>query len=104
MKTFVVIYMALGAVRATAADSVPIVKVTGGQVRGARLENGGAVFKGVPYAQPPVGELRWREPMAVKPWTGVRDGTAFGPLCAQVQNSSPNASRVPGASFWRALA
>jgi para-nitrobenzyl esterase len=65
------------------ADSGPIVKVTGGQIKGAALDKGGAVFKGIPYAQPPVGDLRWREPMRVKPWTGVRDATAFGAICPQ---------------------
>jgi para-nitrobenzyl esterase len=65
------------------ADSAPVVKVRGGQIRGASLDKGGAVFKGIPYAQPPVGDLRWREPMPVKPWTGVRDATALGAICPQ---------------------
>jgi hypothetical protein len=72
------------------ADSGPIVKVTGGQIRGASLDKGGAVFKGIPYAQPPVGDLRWREPMPVKPWTGVRDATAFGAICPQSPMFIPN--------------
>jgi para-nitrobenzyl esterase len=83
MKTFVVICVALATIPASAADAGPTAKVTGGQVRGALLDKGGAVFKGIPYAQPPVGELRWREPMPVNPWAGVRDATGFGPLCAQ---------------------
>lgn len=61
----------------------PTVAVTGGQIRGARLAQGGAVFKGIPYAQPPVGDLRWREPMPVRPWQGVRDTKEFGAMCAQ---------------------
>ena len=65
------------------ADFRPVVKVTGGPIKGALLDKGGAVFKGIPYAQPPVGDLRWREPMPVKPWTGVRDATAFGAVCPQ---------------------
>jgi para-nitrobenzyl esterase len=99
MKPFVVMCVALAAIPASAADSGPIVTVTGGQVRGAMLDKGGAVFKGIPYAQPPVGELRWREPMPLRPWTGVRDATAFGPLCTQVQNSSPNAARISNAQL-----
>jgi para-nitrobenzyl esterase len=66
-----------------AADTGPIVAVTGGQIEGATLERGGAVFKGIPFAQPPVGELRWREPMTVKAWAGVRNATDFGAPCAQ---------------------
>src|SRR5215472_18356615 len=87
------------------ADSGPIVKVTGGQIRGARLDKGGAVFKGIPYAQPPVGDLRWREPMPVKPWTGVRDATAFGPICAQAPVSFIRGGISKGDGsylmFWR---
>jgi para-nitrobenzyl esterase len=65
------------------SESNPIVKVTGGSIRGELITTGGAVFKGIPYAQPPTGERRWREPMPVKAWTGIRDATQFGPICAQ---------------------
>jgi para-nitrobenzyl esterase len=98
MKTFVVMCVAF-AIPAGAADSGPIVKVTGGQVRGATLDKAGAVFKGIPYAAPPVGELRWREPMPVRSWPGVRDATAFGPLCAQIQSMALNAARIPNAQI-----
>src|SRR5512144_551980 len=66
-----------------AADSAPTIAVSGGQIRGIAPEKGGAVFKGIPFAQAPVGDLRWREPAAVKAWTGVREATAFGAPCAQ---------------------
>jgi para-nitrobenzyl esterase len=46
------------------------------------------VFKGIPSAQPPTGELRWREPMPVKTWEGVRDATAFGAPCMQGSGNS----------------
>jgi len=74
--------VALGA----AAQESPIVSVTGGKIQGSALAGGGAVFKGIPFASPPVGDLRWREPMAVKPWTGVRDAAKFGARC--IQNGS----------------
>ncbi len=57
--------------------------VTGGKIQGGPLKGGGAVFKGIPFAAPPVGDLRWREPMPVKPWTGVREATNFGARCMQ---------------------
>ena len=75
------------ALPAFAAD--PSVNVTGGQIKGAALEKGGAVFKGIPFAQPPVGDLRWREPQPVKAWTGARDATAFGAPCAQNSGGRP---------------
>jgi para-nitrobenzyl esterase len=69
--------------RAGAGDDGPVARIASGQVRGAVLSKGGAVFKGIPYAQPPVRALRWREPAPVQNWSGVRDATAFGPPCAQ---------------------
>ena len=65
-----------------AAPADPVVSVTGGQIKG-RLLPGGAVFKGVPYAAPPVGERRWREPAPVPSWTGIRDAGEYGAPCAQ---------------------
>ena len=41
------------------------------------------VFRGIPYAQPPVGNLRWRAPQDLAPWTGVRQATTFGAACWQ---------------------
>jgi para-nitrobenzyl esterase len=71
------------AIPAGAAESEPTATVTGGQVRGSQLEQGGAAFKGIPFAQPPVADLRWRPPLPVKPWPDVREATAFGPPCTQ---------------------
>ena len=66
-----------------ATNPNPIVAVTGGKIRGSLLEPSGAAFKGIPYARPPIGEFRWREPAPVENWTGVRDVTSGGPPCAQ---------------------
>ena len=71
------ILVLLFAIPLCAADSGPIIAVTGGQIRGAVL-SGGAAFKGIPFAQAPIGDLRWRGPAPVKAWSGVRDATAFG--------------------------
>jgi para-nitrobenzyl esterase len=49
-------------------------------------------FKGIPFGQPPVGDLRWREPQPVKNWTGARNADQFGPTCMQRLS--------PGADYW----
>jgi para-nitrobenzyl esterase len=49
-----------------------------GQNEGALL-----VFKGIPYASPPVGQARWKPPSKITPWSGVRRATEFGPACTQ---------------------
>jgi len=77
---------ALFAGPAWSLDDAPAVSVTGGRIQGSVLERGGAVFKGIPFAQPPVEALRWREPQPLKPWTGVRAATSFGAPCAQNSN------------------
>lgn len=68
---------------AYSAPSDPVVRVTGGEIRGRLIPGGGASFEGVPFAQPPVGDLRWRDPQPVKPWTSIRDAGAFGHSCTQ---------------------
>src|SRR5688572_20087956 len=60
------------------------VKTTAGTVQGSTLPGTGIrVFKGIPYAAPPVGELRWQPPKPVVGWQGVRDATKFGAACLQ---------------------
>ena len=56
--------------------------VDSGTVRGASAD-GVVSFKGIPFAQPPVGELRWRPPQPVKRWSGVREATSYGADCMQ---------------------
>jgi para-nitrobenzyl esterase len=60
-----------------------VVKTSGGQVRGMARIGGGARFFGIPFAQPPVGELRWHEPLPAEPWTGVRTAQTYSAPCAQ---------------------
>jgi para-nitrobenzyl esterase len=74
------------------AQSPPVVAVTGGRIRGDHMARGGAVFRGIPYAHPPTGDFRWKEPAPVVAWSGVRDATVFGAICPQQPSVSvPNA-------------
>src|SRR5262245_16495516 len=59
-----------------------VVKVDGGQISGTVAE-GVRIFKGIPFAAPPVGDLRWKPPQPAAAWTGVRKADAFGPMCMQ---------------------
>ena len=61
------------------------VTVTGGDIQGVPADTNPDVmaFKGVPYAAPPVGDLRWRPPEPVEAWTGVRDASTSGSICVQ---------------------
>ncbi len=58
----------------------------------AAPKDGVRSFKGIPFGQPPVGDLRWREPQPVKNWSGVRKADQFGPRCMQRTS--------PGADYW----
>jgi len=79
----------LGAALPGEAFGADRVKVANGFLETtAPLSSGVRSFKGIPFAQPPVGDLRWREPQPVKNWTGVRSADAFGPRC--MQRTSPS--------------
>jgi para-nitrobenzyl esterase len=71
------------AARPPAVEPVAVARTPDGALRGIS-KDGVNAFLGVPYAAPPVGDLRWRPPQRNKPWKGVRDATRKGPSCAQV--------------------
>src|SRR5579872_964115 len=66
----------------------PKTRTESGTISGAR-EDSLRVYKGVPFAAPPVGELRWRAPAPVASWSGVRKAVAFAPACMQTGVSMP---------------
>src|ERR1700743_2246240 len=65
----------------------PTVRTSAGAVRGRR-EDGLDVFRGIRFAEPPVGDLRFAAPQLASPWTGVRDAGRFGPPPPQGGGSS----------------
>jgi para-nitrobenzyl esterase len=54
-----------------------------GQVAGVQLPDGVRAYKSIPFAKPPIGDLRWRAPQPVAPWSGTLVADKFGPICAQ---------------------
>jgi para-nitrobenzyl esterase len=64
------------------ATERPVVEVEAGRLQGA-VENNMQTFKNIPYAAPPVGELRWRPPQPALSWNGIRDASKFGDACPQ---------------------
>jgi para-nitrobenzyl esterase len=76
--------LALAAVGVASPDGeTGVVATDAGLVKGQTLADGMIVFRGIPYASPPVGEGRWRPPQPPHGWQGVRDATSFGPACMQ---------------------
>lgn len=64
------------------AQEAPLVTAPAGSVRG-EANDGVRIFRGIPYARPPVGALRWRAPLPAPRWRGTRDATQFGAACYQ---------------------
>ena len=84
-RHFIAAAAATLALAATSAQAAPdAVKVAQGALHGA-VAGQVASFKAIPFAAPPVGDLRWRPPQPAKPWTGVREATAYGPMCMQMR-------------------
>ncbi|MGZ5183266.1 MAG: carboxylesterase family protein, partial [Ramlibacter sp.] len=99
--------IALAAAPALAAG--PVLAIDTGMLAGA-IEGGVASWKGIPFAAPPVGPLRWRAPQPAAPWSGVRQATAYGPDCMQLPfdgDAAPLAT-TPGedclyANVWKPI-
>lgn len=76
------------AVQGKTGGVTDVIHLDQGDLTGVLSEDGKVeVYAGIPYAEPPVGELRWREPVPAKPWDGVLAADHFAPMSMQVQNS-----------------
>jgi para-nitrobenzyl esterase len=78
---------------ATAGSDRSVVGTDKGAVRGS-VTQAGRVFHRIPFAAPPIGDLRWRAPQPTAAWAGVRDATVPGPACAQGGDPGLNQPRV----------
>ncbi len=81
MRT-ILIAIAVAAISSMSLAATPTAKVGQGLVQGT-VENGLTVYRGIPFAAPPVGDLRWRAPQPAAPWQGVRQADKFAPQCVQ---------------------
>jgi para-nitrobenzyl esterase len=76
---------------ATATESQsPVVTTEYGAVQGLHLPGNVASYRGIPYAAPPTGLLRWKPPTPATHWEGVRQATEFGPACLQLKSRLDN--------------
>jgi para-nitrobenzyl esterase len=91
-RRFLVIALALAIVPLITSAAPETIKIDGGQIAGTSAD-GVRVFKGIPFAAPPVGELRWKAPQPAAPWDGVKTADTFGAECIQqpYPSSSPYA-------------
>ncbi len=76
------------------AASAPVVQTADGRIEGS-LRHGIDSFKGIPFAAPPIGRLRWRAPRPVKPWPGILLTTRYKPACMQRGMYPPSAAAEP---------
>ena len=85
VRTTLTIAVSCGCATAMAAPLAgrPVVTVAQGALSGRIDARGVRSFKGIPYARPPVGDLRWKPPAAARRWKGVRDAGRFGASCIQ---------------------
>ncbi|MEO8413079.1 MAG: carboxylesterase family protein [Ginsengibacter sp.] len=80
---FFIIIVLAGVSAQLNTTNAPRVQTSNGMLEGT-YESGIAVFRGVPFAAPPTGDLRWREPQPLQNWTGVRKADIFGPRAMQL--------------------
>ena len=92
---FLIISIILISITSRVVGENPVLKIEGGKIQGIPTTTSGVyIYKGIPYAAPPVGELRWKSPQPVIPWKGVKVADTYGPAAMQ----SP---RQPGSFYYK---
>ena len=93
MKKALLLLSVLALFGCSKAVDTPVLTIEGGQVKGVTTEIPGViVYRGIPYAAPPIGENRWKEPQPVVSWEGVK-------LCDKFGHPSYQAIQYPGGYF-----
>ena len=83
IRVFATLVAALAIVSTAFAQTPKPVRTQAGLVQGT-VEDGITIYKGIPFAAPPLGDLRWRAPQPPAAWTGVKSADKFAPACMQV--------------------
>ena len=89
--------IALG-IATTAIAAEPHAKTSNGTLEGTAEPSGIYAYRGIPFAQPPIDDLRWQPPQPVENWTGIRNAKQFGPRCVQASAFSDMVFRSNGMS------
>jgi para-nitrobenzyl esterase len=94
LRRLLLLFPLLTVVTLLAQPAPPHVRIAQGELVGDVTEMGPYIFKGIPYAAPPIGPLRWHEPQPPAGWQGGREATQFGPACMQHPSM-----RIPASSM-----
>ena len=85
LSFFILTLISLALALASCSDSNPVLTIEGGKIQGVETPTKGIIsYKGIPFAAPPVGDLRWKEPQPVIPWEGVKVADKYGDAAEQV--------------------
>ncbi len=90
----VLLAIAIAAASLMSAAANPTATIDQGKLQGT-MEQGLAVYRGIPFAAPPVGDLRWRPPQPAAKWDGLRGAGTFAPECVQASGSAANGQKPP---------
>jgi para-nitrobenzyl esterase len=91
--------LAISLVTPAAAQNIEV-QTRYGAVSGTESQ-GLDIFKGIPYASPPAGDLRWKPPLPPKPWNGIRQATEFAPSCMQPARLQPQSEDCLYLNIWK---
>ncbi len=99
MKQFL-IFASCCLLAVSCAQENPVLKIEGGEIQGVLTDSSKVmVYKGIPYAAPPVGNLRWKAPQPVVAWEGVKIADSFGPI--GIQTGNPPGTFYGDEFYWQ---